>query len=54
VELDEASVHLLEFTAGINRAEFLPPTPVVSVFGELVDRKRLAANDIDLDEGRAA
>lgn len=53
VELDEASVHLLEFTAGINRAEFLPPTPAVSVFGErLVDRKRLAAND--LDEGGAA
>jgi len=44
VELDEASVHLLEFTAGINRAEFLPPVPVV-VPAQARDGKRLAAND---------
>lgn len=44
VELDEASVHLLEFTAGINRAEFLPPVPVIF---PARDGKRLAANDRD-------
>lgn len=44
VELDEASVHLLEFTAGINRAEFLPPVPV-SFPAQDRDGKRLAAND---------
>ena len=44
VELDEASIHLLEFTAGINRAEFLPPVPV-SFPVQARDGKRLAAND---------
>lgn len=48
VELDEASIHLLEFTAGINRAEFLPPVPVAfPVQARDRDRKRLAANDHD-------
>ena len=46
VELDEASIHLLEFTAGINRAEFLPPVPVAFPV-QSRDRKRLAANDHD-------
>ena len=46
VEMDEATLHLLEFTAGINRAEFLPPsTPVLHVSAPQPDRKRLAAND---------
>ena len=42
VELDEASVHLLEFTAGINRAEFLPVTPAAP---RPPDRMQMAAND---------
>ena len=42
VELDEATLHLLEFTAGINRAEFLPP---VSFPAQARDGKRLASND---------
>lgn len=44
VELDEAAVHLLEFTAGINRAELLPPVPV-RFPAQARDGKRLASND---------
>lgn len=49
VELDEASMHLLQFTAGINRAEFLPPVPVTFPV-QARDGKRLAANDRDDEE----
>ena len=44
VEMDEATLHLLEFTAGINRAEFLPVVPVTFPV-QPRDGKRLAAND---------